>query len=714
MPEDEVTPVGVSACQVVEQEVTVHLFVPLDGTRAADGVDSLRAVWARFRASQHAGTELYAGLPVEVPDALPDPPAQGSVVVAGVQSADRLDQAIMRRHQEILNLSVLLGAGPDRTWAGLRERSETIVGTLNACHLGAVTMELGKVTAKTPGDADVLEPERGDEGDRQRLLRVLGRTGADGRLGAWTWSDGGHPEIPYFVRYLMHMAAIRHQWRTYRWLAQARAAGTTGPLAATGAGRVLPSTAEVHYIQDSVDGHWDNARRALAASGLDGGTVGEEDRRFATSFLWWLEEILAVLRRTGVGDPRPVRRAADLPVKVLAVADEWFPARGGLSTFNSRLCAALAGQKADVRVMVEASTPKERANAAESGVQLIDAARPGLSRDAALSVPPVFADGFVPDLVIGHGRVTGPAAKTLVESYFKNAGRLHFLHVEPDQAEAHKPHAEGDLAARAEERTELELRLCKGALHPMPVGPRLERALWPHLRTPEFRDLAAPVRIDPGFDGEPPVTPPQPGEIPQILLLGRLRDADLKGLDIAARALGKAASKANGPGSWHLFVRGVPDDESEALAAQVERWIGNSAVDVIPRRYSADPRRIKNDLARASLVLMPSRAEAFGLAGAEAIASGVPVLVSGRSGLGMLLRAQQSPVAARAVVDVEAARHSRKADVQNWTRAIHSVMSNPEAAFRDAAELRGAMAARYTWAAVATTVLDCVRSHPTA
>ncbi|MFD1660588.1 CATRA conflict system CASPASE/TPR repeat-associated protein [Streptomyces caeni] len=719
MPDGEATEHALTARQITEQEVAVHVFVPLDGTRAEEGVASLRAMWGRFRELQHADRELYARLPVRVPDALPGPPSRGSVVVAGVQSADRLDQAILRRHREILNLSLLLGAGPDREWSGLRERLEKVVGPLGACHLGAVTLELGKAPTETPGDVDVLEPERGDDADPRRLLRLLGRAGADARLGAWAWSDGGHPEMPDFVRYLMHMTAIRHQRRTHHWLAEARAAGTMGPLAVVrppdgGPDRELPSTAEVHFIRDSVDGIWENAQRALEASGLDGGAVAEDDRRFASSFLWWLDAFLDLLKRAGVGDPLPSpRREPGRPVRVLVVADEWFPARGGLSAFNSKLSVALARQKADVRVMVETSTPQERADAAGGGVRLIDVAQPGLTRQAALSVPPAFADGFVPDLVLGHGRVTGPAAKVLVERYFKNAGRLHFLHVEPDQAEAHKPHAEGDLAQRAEDRTDLELRLCRGALHPMPVGPRLERALWPHLRTPEYQDLAAPVRIDPGFDGETQATPPRPGEIPQILLLGRLEDADLKGLDIAARAVGKAASKAAGPGSWHLLVRGVPDDESEALAAQVEKWVGNSAVDVIPRRYSADPRRIKNDLARASLVLMPSRAEAFGLAGAEAIASGVPVLVSGRSGLGMLLRAQQSPVAARAVVDVEATRGSRKADIQTWAQSIHAVVRSPEAAFRDAAELRKAMAARYTWAAAAATVLDCVRRHET-
>ena len=63
----------------------------------------------------------------------------------------------------------------------MRERVETIIGPLGACHLGAVTLELGKAPTQTPGDADVLELERGDEDAARRVLRLLGRTGADGQ-----------------------------------------------------------------------------------------------------------------------------------------------------------------------------------------------------------------------------------------------------------------------------------------------------------------------------------------------------------------------------------------------------------------------------------------------------------------------------------------------------------------------------------------------------
>ncbi|WP_405976165.1 glycosyltransferase family 4 protein [Streptomyces sp. NBC_00988] len=703
--------------EVTEQEVTVHVFVPLYGGRAEEGMASVRAMWGRFRELQHADRELYATLPVRVPDPLPAP--HSTVVVAGVQSADRLDQAILRQHGEILNLSVLLGAGPGREWSGLRERVEAIAGPLGACHLGAVTLELGKRPEGTFGDVDLSEPEGGEASQRWRLLRMLGRVGADPRLGAWAWSDGHRPEMPHFVRYLMHMTALRHQWTTHHSLGDARAAGQDGTLAEVrlpywGAGHyeLTGAEAELRFMRRVVETLQENAQNALEDAGLDGEAVLGADRRFGSSFLRRLDDLLALRELAGPAQPLrgPARERSPQATgrdRVLAVVDEWFPAHGGLSAFNRALCIALAEAAAEVRVLVVSSTPAERADATDHHVLLVDAARPGVQGKESLFLRPPFTDDFEPDLVIGHGRDMGLAARAQVKEYFPNAGRLHFLHVEPDRAEAQKPYAEADLAVRAQERTERELELCEGALHSVAVGPRLARNLRRHLRT---RDLAPVVRVDPGFDGRPAATAPGRDEIPQILMMGRLDDASLKGLDIACRALGAAAPQRAEHGSWELLIRGVPDQKSRELYEQVENWIGTPAVDVTLRPFSADPRHIMEDVARASLVLMPSRAEAFGLVGLEAIAAGVPVLVSGRSGLGVLLLDQrQLPVAQQAVVDVAATVRDLETDVRMWEKSVHAVMRNLPAAFRDAAELREEMAARCTWAAAAATVLGCVR-----
>lgn len=743
----------VTGREVTEQEVAVHVFVPLHGGRAEEGTASVRAMWGRFRELQHADGELYAALPVRVPDPLLASAPRGSVVVAGVQSADLLDQAVLRRHGEILNLSVLLGAGPDREWSGLRERAETIVGPLGACHLGAVTLELGKLPEGTPGDVDLSEPAGGDESQRWRLLRMLGRADADARLGAWAWSDDHRSGMPHFVRYLMYMTALRHQWATHHALGDARAAGQGGTLAEVRLPywgpepyELADAEAELRFMRRMVETLRGNARQALEDSGLDGEAVLGADRRFGSSFVRRLDDLLALRELAGPAEPvrgpavptrspaepvpspveptrspaepvptpaEPVRapaperspRAAG-PDRVLAVVDEWFPAHGGLSAFNRGLCIALAEAGANVRVLVVSSSPEERADAADHHVLLVDAARQGVQGKESLFLRPPFTDGFEPDLVIGHGRDMGLAARAQVKEYFPGAGRLHFLHVEPDRAEAQKPLAEADLAVRAQERTERELELCEDALRSVAVGPRLARTMRRHLRT---RKLAPLLRVDPGFDGRPAATAPGIDEIPQILMMGRLDDAPLKGLDIACRALGAAVPPRAEHGSWELLIRGVPDRTSRVLSAQVEEWIGTPAVDVALRPFSADPRHIMEDVARASLVLMPSRAEAFGLVGLEAIAAGVPVLVSGRSGLGVLLLDQGLPVAHQAVVDVAATTRDLDVDVRSWEKSIHAVMRNLPAAFGEAADLRREMAARCSWETAATAVLDCLR-----
>lgn len=92
---------------------------------------------------------------------------------------------------------------------------------------------------------------------------------------------------------------------------------------------------------------------------------------------------------------------------LLSVNTEWSSGNGGLSTLNRELCAALAARGADVYCSVPGATEDERAHAESLGVHLVHpppALGPPVS---ALSRPPRFPDGVVPDVVIGHGRQTG-------------------------------------------------------------------------------------------------------------------------------------------------------------------------------------------------------------------------------------------------------------------------------------------------------------------
>ncbi len=393
-------------------------------------------------------------------------------------------------------------------------------------------------------------------------------------------------------------------------------------------------------------------------------------------------------------------------LRVLAVGTEWASGHGGLSTLNRELCRVLSAAGARVACLVAEASETDRQAAEAEGVTLVrPAASPGRSTYEALSDRPDLPDGFEPDVVIGHGRVTGPAAQALVRNFFPTAKRLHVVHMAPDEIEWLKPGREDDAGVRAETRTQIELELGRSADRMVAVGPRLHDR---YLRDLSAYDVPHPLRLDPGFDSlsstdrEPP-----PGAPWSVVVLGRLEDIQIKGLDLAARAVGEAARQRGGTApELELLVRGAPDGTSDNLRAALREWSRMSQIVVRP--YTSDAATLGDDLRRASLLLMPSRAEGFGLVGLEAIAAGTPALISARSGLGQLLgEVLDAEQAARFVVPVVP---DDAKDVEVWAREVARVLSDREAAFERAAEVRALLAERRTWATAAEAVLAAVET----
>ncbi|WP_405443051.1 glycosyltransferase family 4 protein [Streptomyces avidinii] len=391
------------------------------------------------------------------------------------------------------------------------------------------------------------------------------------------------------------------------------------------------------------------------------------------------------------------------PLRVLAVCDEWLPARGGLSTLNRSLCVALAAAGCEVFCVVPGASPQERDDAAAVGVSLVvSAALPGMSERQALMRRPPLAGGIVPDVVIGHGRITGQIAKSLADDHFPGARRIHCVHMVPDEIEWHRLGQQDDAGMRADERSRTELDLASDAALAVPVGPRIDAWLRRDLRG---LDVTPPlVRLDPGFDGVDAVTRRVPEGREQIMLMGRVNDARIKGVDLAARAVGHALGLNHPFTEWDLLVRGAAAGTSEELHARLLRWIGHRAANVIVRPYTTDRAALRRDLLSTSLLLMPCRVEGYGLVGQEAIMAGTPVLISDRSGLGALLReVLPAELAHRVVVPVD---RDDKVDVPVWGHRIAAVLLDREAAFATAAAVRDIMASERTWARATGRLLD--------
>ncbi len=240
-----------------------------------------------------------------------------------------------------------------------------------------------------------------------------------------------------------------------------------------------------------------------------------------------------------------------------------------------------------------------------------------------------------------------------------------------------------------------------GADRVLAIGSALWRRAESDLRP--WTQAPRPVRIDPGFDlqGAPAKCPPADGAR-KVLVAGRLEDHDIKGLDVAVRAVAGAIHLCTGSTRGvALLLRGVPAGERAKTEAKVLEWAGTE-LDVDLHRYSGNPLDIQQDLRRSVLVLMPSRAEGFGLVGQEAIVAGVPVLVSSRSGLGELLLDEAAELAGEIVLPV----NRDGCDVELWSKAVAAVLDSPGTAFARAAQLRERMSQRRSWARTAHRVLQ--------
>lgn len=380
-------------------------------------------------------------------------------------------------------------------------------------------------------------------------------------------------------------------------------------------------------------------------------------------------------------------------LRILAVATEWRSGAGGLSSFNRSLCQALSMAGHDVRCLVFEPEPYDRQLAKKAGVELVEVSRKlGFNDQLALARKPKLPDGWIPDIIIGHGRVTGPAAAALAEDHFPTARRLHVIHMAPDEIEWFKPDRADDAGTRAAERTRIECDLARSASFTAAVGPRLHDRFLNELAP----FSTALLQIDPGFDDDD-VTPmgPPPGSPLKILVAGRAEDFELKGLDIAASAYGAVEERWTDQRELELVVRGAPEGQAETLRTRLLSFAGRTKANIVVRPYNRENDQLNADFRRASVVLMPSRKEGFGLVGLEAIVAGIPLIVSSESGLAMLLK-QSLPSKdwKRMVVPVQ---NDSRADRENWAAATISILGDREAAFQHAAMVREAMATQCNW-----------------
>ena len=381
-------------------------------------------------------------------------------------------------------------------------------------------------------------------------------------------------------------------------------------------------------------------------------------------------------------------------LKVTLLGSEWGSTKGGLSSFNREFAIQLAkNDNVEVSMYLPLCSEEDERAAAGLGVCLLKAKeKPGFEPIDWLAMIPRH---HCMDVVIGHGIDLGRQVLIIKESH-PDCKWIQVVHIDPEELGMFKNYA--DSSAKGEIKHQAEVELCKLADQVVAVGPKLTEAFACYLRScGKDQDV---INLTPGVFSEFANInqAAEERETFRVLVFGRgdSEDFGVKGYDIAARAVGKLKDEER---SFKLVFVGAPDGEEDQVK---ERFLkeGILPIQLIVHR-AKDRKQLVKEFCEADLVIMPSRTEGFGLAALEALSAGLPVLVSGNSGIGKALK--KVPYGSNSVVNLE----FNNEDSKKWAEAIKAVCRKErEVRLVEAVLLRQSYAEKYQWEGQCRTLVE--------
>ena len=375
-------------------------------------------------------------------------------------------------------------------------------------------------------------------------------------------------------------------------------------------------------------------------------------------------------------------------IDVMFLCDEWKSSKGGLSTFNREFAINLAQATTGsmkIHCYVSNSDDRDRENAEQHGVNLIKARSVPGSADPleCLKFPPSELPN--PHLVIGHGRKLGSPTYFLVQS--TKCKWIQFVHVYCEDLEKYKESttAAEDTIEENEKKHKMEIDLCKAADAVVAVGSRLQQKYSRRLLNVEVKIITPGIFGKFSNESKLAVDRSVVKNF-NVSLFGRaaFEDLSLKGYDVVANAIGSL-----GKNFELTFVGSSPGEHQK-----VEQWfLDNKCINrnqLTIRGYCSQQEELKMMFYQSDLVSLPSRTEGFGLVALEAISAGVPVLVSGESGIAEALHKVEG---GQSVV-IE----SDDDDATQWVQRIKELSNqSPEERQTNAMKLRENYSKVYSW-----------------
>jgi glycosyltransferase involved in cell wall biosynthesis len=178
---------------------------------------------------------------------------------------------------------------------------------------------------------------------------------------------------------------------------------------------------------------------------------------------------------------------------------------------------------------------------------------------------------------------------------------------------------------------------------------------------------------------------PQLTERKVVLFLSRINFK--KGMDILARAFGEALRAFS---DAHLVIAGPGDG---AYSAQVRRWLADEgALDAVTFAGMVRGSSKAALLSRADIFVLPSYSENFGIAIVEAMAAGLPVVISNRVNIWRDIDAASAGI----VVNP---------DIDETAKAIIALLTNPSEAKEMGARGRRLAHEKFSWRAAGDRIV---------
>jgi predicted ATPase/glycosyltransferase involved in cell wall biosynthesis len=378
---------------------------------------------------------------------------------------------------------------------------------------------------------------------------------------------------------------------------------------------------------------------------------------------------------------------------IVFLSTAWGPRHGGINAFNTDLSEAVASLTAGrlrVICVVPAATGDEVGDAAARGVELVP-----FDGD-----PAALAEASAPWgkvlWWIGHDVVSGRAAVAAAAASGSSAAVVQHTNY------ASYGVIKGSTGAKVIARGLAEVDTLLQADVVFGVGPNLTSAARDRVR--ERGTEARVHELVPGLAAVEPIAMPPATFRP--IAFGRLDPITdrLKQSRLAVHGFARLVRQTprvvgNEPG---MTVVGIPEDGT-ADQAELLRLAEDEAgrvVSVLGHPYTESRTKLFRILRDASACLMLSLREGFGLTGWEAIAGGVPLIVSKTSGLHVFLATLGGPaLGCVTTIDVKGSSELpfyREEDVDAVADALHAIAWDQDAAKANAAALKE-MVADYTW-----------------